>query len=136
VFTCGGEVAEGHGRRSQAAAAAGAVASASRRTGLGNKQQQDLLQCPGETPKRLDGRENLRAQELGVDNNHGAGGGALVVTRERGSCRFIGGRDAQRRWLGHQVVTRARHGVRHGPGVATCSGADAQWREAVRPSGG
>jgi hypothetical protein len=61
VLTRGGKMTRGHGRRSQAVAAAGAGAPASRRTGPGNKQQQDLLQCLGETPERLDGRENVRA---------------------------------------------------------------------------
>jgi hypothetical protein len=42
-------------------------------------------------PERLDDRENMRAWELDVDSNHGADGGALVVTHERGSCPFIGG---------------------------------------------
>jgi hypothetical protein len=69
----------GHGRRSPVSAAAGAGAPASLRSGLDNKQRQDLQQCLGETPERLDNKENVWAWELGVDNNHSAGGGALVV---------------------------------------------------------
>jgi hypothetical protein len=112
VLTCGGEMAGRHGRRSQVAAGVGAGAPASLRSGLGNRQWKDLLQCLGEMPERLDGRENMRAWELGIDSNHGADGGALVVVRERGSCPFIGGR--ARRFAQRQVIGTSAVWAQHG----------------------
>jgi hypothetical protein len=47
VFTCGEEVAGGHGRRSQAAAAVGAVAPASRRVVPANARAGKLKRCEG-----------------------------------------------------------------------------------------
>jgi hypothetical protein len=126
VLTCGREMARGHGRRSQAAAVAGAGAPASLRSGIGNKQRQDLLQCLGEMAEWLDGRENMRAWELGIDNNHGAGSGALVVAHERGSYPFIGGR--ARQFAQRQVVDLSAVWARHGDVCA--------WSTTATPLGG
>jgi hypothetical protein len=46
VFTCGGEVAGGHGRRSQVTATAGAVAPASRRLGGGQQAKEKVTGSP------------------------------------------------------------------------------------------
>jgi hypothetical protein len=45
-----------------------------------------------------------------------AAAGLGVSREEKTDLAFIGSRDAQRRLLGHQVVTRSRYRARHGPG--------------------
>jgi hypothetical protein len=57
--------------------AAGARAPARGQRGQGNKQAWELYWVPGKMPEWLDGWENKRAQELGVDGQW-QGGGSLV----------------------------------------------------------
>jgi hypothetical protein len=83
VLTCSGEVAGGHGRLGQAAAAAEAVAPARMWPGLGSKRRQARLQGLGKTLAWLDGWEKERTRELGVRGTHGA----VVEARQERNAR-------------------------------------------------
>jgi hypothetical protein len=52
------------------------------------------------------------ARELAVDGNHGAGGSALMVTREREACCFI--RDRARRFAQRHFTDTSAAWARHG----------------------
>jgi hypothetical protein len=65
------------------------------------------------------------ARELAVDGNHGAGGGALMVTREREACCFIRGRArrfAQRHFTDTSAAWARHGGVRARSTAATTLG--------------
>jgi hypothetical protein len=64
VFTCGGKVVGGHVRRSQVAATAGAVASASWQPSLGNKCPRQLRWILTKVPRGLGSWETRQTHEF------------------------------------------------------------------------
>jgi hypothetical protein len=82
-------MAGGHGRRGQAAAAAGAVAPTRMWSSLGNKRVWKLQRVLGEVGVARVGSDDGRRVELCV-GVHGAGGGSAVARARGGVLHFIG----------------------------------------------
>jgi hypothetical protein len=89
VLTHSGERAGGHGRRSPAAAVAGAVAPANRWSGLDNKQVWKLLRVLGMVVVALVGNGKDRKMELAVWVSHGAAAAARPWRSAHGK-RLVG----------------------------------------------